>query len=139
MRPGDWPSGLYFLRISSGDGRVGYAPFIVRPRASATHRVAVVLATQTWQAYNFADSNCDGWGDSWYVSGRTHAVDLTRPFLDFGIPFRFNDWDLTFLTWLQLPASRSTSSATRTSTRSSAATSSRSDYDLSSSRATRST
>jgi hypothetical protein len=60
-----------------------------------------VLATQTWQAYNFADANGDGWGDSWYVSGRTRAIDLTRPFLDFGIPFRFNDWDLTFLTWLQ--------------------------------------
>ena len=100
--PGDWPSGLYFLRILAADGRVGYAPFIVRPRALGTHRIAVVLATQTWQAYNFADANADGWGDSWYVSGRTHTVDLTRPFLDFGIPFRFNDWDLTFLTWLQL-------------------------------------
>src|SRR5206468_4293760 len=43
-------------------------------------------------------------GDSWYVSGRTHAIDLTRPFLDFGIPFRFHDWDLTFLTWLQQTA-----------------------------------
>jgi hypothetical protein len=101
VRPGDWPSGLYFLRIKASDGRVGYAPFIVRPRALGTRRVAVVLATQTWQAYNFADANSDGWGDSWYVSGRTHSVDLTRPFLDFGIPFRFNDWDLTFLTWLQ--------------------------------------
>jgi hypothetical protein len=102
VRPGDWPSGLYFLRIKSSDGRVGYAPFIVRPRTLGTHRIAVVLATQTWQAYNFTDANSDGWGDSWYVSGRTHSVDLTRPFLDFGIPFRFNDWDLTFLTWLQL-------------------------------------
>jgi hypothetical protein len=101
VRPGDWPSGLYFLRITSADGRVGYAPFVVRPKTLGTHRVAVVLATQTWQAYNFADANGDGWGDSWYVSGRTHSVDLTRPFLDFGIPFRFNDWDLTFLTWLQ--------------------------------------
>ena len=102
VRPGNWPSGLYFLRVTAGDGRVGYAPFIVRPRTLGQHRVAVVLATQTWQAYNFTDSNTDGWGDSWYVSGRTHAIDLTRPFLDFGIPFRFHDWDLTFLTWLQL-------------------------------------
>jgi hypothetical protein len=100
VRPGDWPSGLYFLRISAADGRVGYAPFVVRPRKLGAHRIAVVLATQTWQAYNFTDSNGDGWGDSWYVSGRTHSIDLTRPFLDFGIPFRFDDWDLTFLTWL---------------------------------------
>jgi hypothetical protein len=101
VRPGNWPSGLYFLRITAADGRVGYAPFIVKPAALGTHRVAVVLATQTWQAYNFTDSNGDGWGDSWYVSGTTRSVDLTRPFLDFGLPFRFHDWDLTFLTWLQ--------------------------------------
>jgi hypothetical protein len=101
VRPGDWPSGLYFLRITAADGRVGYAPFVVRPRTLGRYRVAVVLATQTWQAYNFTDRNGDGWGDSWYVSGRNRSVDLTRPFLDFGIPFRFHDWDLTFLTWLQ--------------------------------------
>jgi hypothetical protein len=101
VRPGDWPSGLYFLRVSASDGRVGYAPFIVKPHTLGSHRVAVVLATQTWQAYNFADENGDGWGDSWYVSGATRSVDLTRPFLDFGLPLHFNDWDLTFLTWLQ--------------------------------------
>jgi hypothetical protein len=101
VRPGDWPSGLYFLRVSASDGRVGYAPFIVKPRTLGMHRIAVVLATQTWQAYNFADENGDGWGDSWYVSGATRSVDLTRPFLDFGLPLHFNDWDLTFLTWLQ--------------------------------------
>jgi N,N-dimethylformamidase beta subunit-like protein len=101
VRPGDWPSGLYFLRVSAGDGRAGYAPFVVRPRSPGTDRVAVVLATQTWQAYNFTDANGDGWGDTWYANGRSHSVDLTRPYLDFGIPFRFHDWDLTFLTWLQ--------------------------------------
>ncbi|MEN3340901.1 MAG: hypothetical protein V7644_305 [Actinomycetota bacterium] len=101
VRPGNWPSGLYFLRIAAQDGRVGYAPLVVRPRALGRNRVAVVLATRTWQAYNFADANGDGWGDSWYVSGRQRSVDLTRPFLDFGLPFRFHDWDLTFLTWLQ--------------------------------------
>jgi N,N-dimethylformamidase beta subunit-like protein len=104
VRPGDWPSGLYFLRISASDGRVGYAPFVVRPRTLGRYRVAVVLATQTWQAYNFADANGDGWGDSWYVSGRQRNIDLTRPYLDFGLPFRFHDWDLTFMTWLQQTA-----------------------------------
>jgi hypothetical protein len=101
VRPGNWPSGLYFLRVTADDGRVGYAPIVVRPPAVGRYRVAVVLATRTWQAYNFEDANGDGWGDSWYVSGRQRSVDLTRPFLDFGIPFRFHDWDLTFLTWLQ--------------------------------------
>ena len=100
VRAGDWPSGLYFVRATAPDGRVGYAPFIVRPRRLGTQRVAVVLATNTWAAYNFADADGDGWGDSWYVSGRYRSVDLRRPFLDFGVPFRFRDWDLEFVAWL---------------------------------------
>jgi hypothetical protein len=99
VRAGDWPSGLYFLRLSTGDGRLGYAPFIVRRRMPRA-RVAVVLSTNTWQAYNFWDANGDGWGDSWYVDGITRTIDLTRPYLDFGVPFRFRDWDLDFIAWL---------------------------------------
>jgi N,N-dimethylformamidase beta subunit-like protein len=99
VRTGAWPSGLYFVRATSADGRVGYAPFIVRPRRLGEHRVAVVLATNTWAAYNFEDADGDGWGDSWYVGGRS-SVDLERPFLDFGVPFRFHDWDLEFVAWL---------------------------------------
>jgi hypothetical protein len=100
VRTGDWPSGLYFLRATAADGRVGYAPFIVRPRRLGTNRVAVVLATNTWAAYNFTDGDGDGWGDSWYVTGRHRSVELQRPFLDFGVPFRFHDWDLEFVSWL---------------------------------------
>jgi N,N-dimethylformamidase beta subunit-like, C-terminal len=101
VRAGDWPSGLYFLRASSPDGRLSYAPFIVRPRFfGAQSRVGVVLSTNTWQAYNFRDANGDGWGDSWYVSNAIHSVDLRRPYLDFGVPFRFRDWDLSFISWL---------------------------------------
>ena len=99
VRAGNWPSGLYFVRLTAGDGRVGYAPFVVK-RKPPRSRVAVVLSTNTWQAYNFWDENGDGWGDSWYVSGATRSVDLTRPFLDFGVPYRFHDWDLDFIAWL---------------------------------------
>jgi hypothetical protein len=100
VRAGDWPSGLYFVRATAADGRVGYAPFVVRPRVLGTQRVAVVLATNTWAAYNFEDADGDGWGDSWYVTGRHPSVELERPFLDFGVPFRFRDWDLEFIAWL---------------------------------------
>jgi hypothetical protein len=93
-------SGLYFLRVNSADGRVGYAPLVLRPRTFGGRRVAVVLSTNTWQAYNFLDVNGDGWGDSWYVGGASPTVDLTRPYLDFGVPFRFKDWDLSFISWL---------------------------------------
>src|SRR5205807_1657618 len=95
-----WPSGLYYMRLTAGDGRVGYAPFVLRPRNLGTSRIGVVLSTYTWQAYNFADANGDGWGDSWYVDSSLRSVDLTRPFLDFGVPFRFRDWDLAFIAWL---------------------------------------
>jgi len=101
VRAGDWPSGLYFVRAQSSDGRTSYAPFIVRPRRFGSQsRIAVVLSTNTWQAYNFRDADGDGWGDSWYVSNAIHSIDLRRPFLDFGVPFRFRDWDLTFISWL---------------------------------------
>ncbi len=100
VRAGNWRSGLYFLRLEASDGRVGYAPFVVRPRNLGEHRIAVVLATYTWQAYNFEDDGGNGWGDTWYVSANRRTIDLSRPFLDFGLPFRFHDWDLTFLTWL---------------------------------------
>jgi hypothetical protein len=100
VRAGDWPSGLYFVRAEAADGRVGYAPFIVRPKRLGEHRVAVVLATNTWAAYNFEDADGNGWGDSWYVTARQRTVDLERPFLDFGVPFRFHDWDLEFIAWL---------------------------------------
>jgi hypothetical protein len=100
VRAGSWPSGLYFVRAETSDGRLGYAPFIVRPATLGTNRVAVVLSTNTWQAYNFRDQDGDGWGDSWYVSSSIRTVDLRRPYLDFGVPFRFKDWDLDFIAWL---------------------------------------
>jgi N,N-dimethylformamidase beta subunit-like, C-terminal len=106
VRAGDWPSGLYFLRAVAPNGLVGYAPFIIRPRQLGTSRVAVVLATNTWAAYNFEDADGDGWGDSWYVTGRHRSVDLERPFLDFGVPFRFHDWDLEFIAWLNRTGKR---------------------------------
>jgi hypothetical protein len=106
LRAGAWESGLYFVRVGTDDGRVGYAPFILRPRRLGTRRVAVVLATHTWQAYNFYDADGDGWGDSWYVSDAIRSVDVTRPYLDFGVPFRFRDWDLTFIAWLNRTGKR---------------------------------
>lgn len=96
---GNWPSGVYFARITADDGRVGYAPFILRP-AAPTSRVAVVMPTNTWQAYNFFDEDGDGFGNSWYVSLATKSIELQRPHLHKGIPFRFRSYDLSFLRWL---------------------------------------
>jgi hypothetical protein len=96
---GDWPSGLYVAKLTAPDGRSGYAPFVVRPRRLGEHRVAVILPTYTWQAYNFRDRDADGYGDTWYAGGTEQAA-LGRPYLDRGVPPWFRAYDLNFLRWL---------------------------------------
>jgi hypothetical protein len=100
VRIGDWPSGLYFARLTAADGRVGFAPFVVRPRHLGAHRVAVVLPTMTWQAYNLRDDNGDGKGDTWYADWKKHTALLGRPYLNRGVPYNFRRYDLPFLHWL---------------------------------------
>jgi hypothetical protein len=100
LRIGDWPSGLYFARLTASDGRIGFAPFVLRPRRLGEHRIAVVLPTLTWQAYNLRDDNGDGKGDSWYADWNHHTVRLDRPFLSRGVPYNFRVYDLPFLHWL---------------------------------------
>jgi hypothetical protein len=100
MRVGSWPSGLYFARLDAADRRVGFAPFVVRPRALGEHRVAVVLPTFTWQAYNLRDDDRNGRGDSWYADWKHNDVRLYRPFLNRGVPYHFQSYDLAFQHWL---------------------------------------
>ena len=97
---GDWPSGLYFARLEAIDGRVGFAPFVVRPRELGASRVAVVLPTLTWQAYNLRDDDGDGKPDSWYGDWKRDKMRLGRPFLNRGVPYHFRRYDLPFLHWL---------------------------------------
>lgn len=97
---GNWPSGLYVARLECADGRVGFAPFVVRPRRLGEHRIAVVMPTMTWQAYNLRDDNKDGKGDSWYADWNRHTARLARPFLNRGVPYNFRRYDLPFLHWL---------------------------------------
>ena len=44
--------------------------------------------------------NGDGVGDTWYADPHYNGVDLTRPFLDRGVPPHFHGYDLGFLRWL---------------------------------------
>jgi N,N-dimethylformamidase beta subunit-like protein len=100
IRLGNWPSGLYFARLQASDGRLGFAPFVLRPRRLGEHPIAVVLPTLTWQAYNLRDDNGDGKGDSWYADWSHKTANLGRPFLSRGVPFGFRAYDLPFLHWL---------------------------------------
>jgi len=95
----DWPSGVYAARLDADDGRVGFAPLVVRPARPAS-RVAVVIPTSTWAAYNFFDADGDGWGDTWYARWSKRRVDLTRPNLERGVPHRYRSFDLAFQHWL---------------------------------------
>jgi hypothetical protein len=95
----DWPSGVYAAQLTADDGRVGFAPLVVRPAAPSA-RVAVVMPTSTWGAYNFYDADGDGWGDTWYARWRTNVVDLTRPHPNRGVPYRYRSYDLAFQHWL---------------------------------------
>ncbi len=49
---GSWPSGIYYAEAKAAGGRTGYAPFVLSPRRWGEHKVAIVIPTQTWQAYN---------------------------------------------------------------------------------------
>ena len=93
VRIGKWPSGVYFVRVRSQAGQV-VAPVVVRPAHLGQASVAVVVPTYTWQAYNRRG------GDTWYACGCVHTVDLTRPYLDGGVPYNFGQYDRNFFRWL---------------------------------------
>jgi hypothetical protein len=100
---GNWPSGLYYASVTTPGGGTWYAPFVLRPSRLGEHRVLVVLPTNTWQAYNFEDANGDGVNrDSWYADPSVRSVDLTRPYLDGGVPPHYHGYDRGFQRWLAL-------------------------------------
>jgi hypothetical protein len=99
VRMGAWASGLYFARLSTG-ARTVYAPFVLRPGVYGRHRVAVILPTYTWQAYNFYDADGDGRPDSWYRNGHQRSVLLSRPFMGEGKPPHYRTQERGFLRFL---------------------------------------
>jgi len=101
VRPGAWQSGLYFARFTAAGGRaVAFAPFVLRAGSPGRNRVAIVLPTYTWQAYNFFDANGDGRPDSWYGDPRRSSVTLTRPFRGSGKPPHYRTDQRGFIRFL---------------------------------------
>lgn len=99
VRLGHWPSGFYYARLATRDA-LGYAPLVIKPEQLGTSRVLVVLPTYTWQAYNRRDDGGDGLGDTWYADAAVTVVDLSRPYLDRGVPPGFRGYSRAFLRWL---------------------------------------
>jgi hypothetical protein len=102
VRIGDWPTGVYYAELRSLDGTIGYAPFVLAPRRLGENRVAIVMPTNTWSAYNRRDADGDGVGDTWYEHRAISTVDVTRAYLDRGVPPNFRYYDLPFLRWLAM-------------------------------------
>jgi hypothetical protein len=100
IRLGDWPSGFYYARVTGRRGRHAYAPFVLRARRLGVSRVAVVLPTNTWQAYNFRDDDGDGDEDTWYADSSEPSVLLARTFLERGVPPHYRGYDRGFIRWL---------------------------------------
>jgi hypothetical protein len=92
-------TGVHTARLEGPSGHLGFAPIVIRP-AAPTQRVAVVLPTTTWQAYNFYDENGDGLGGTWYAVWAQKRVKVTRPHLRRGVPYRWRSYDLQFQQWL---------------------------------------
>jgi hypothetical protein len=99
--PISWPSALYYAELTASGGRIGYAPFVLAPRRLGQSRVAIVLPTQTWQAYNYRDDDGNGSSDTWYASPETvDTAALARPFENRGVPAHYRYYDEPFLRWL---------------------------------------
>jgi hypothetical protein len=91
---GHWPSGLYYARVVTPGRGTWDAPFVLRPMRPGTARIAIVLPTNTWQAYNNED------GGSWYFDAAVTHIDLARPYVDAGVPPHYRGYDRGFLRWL---------------------------------------
>ena len=98
---GPWATGVYFVKLTANDGRIGYAPLVVRPTTLGERsRVAVVMPTNTWQAYNFRDGDGNGWGDTWYAKGAQSTARLGRMYIRRGVPPQWRKYDVDFIRWL---------------------------------------
>ena len=97
---GAWPNGIYFAKLTASDGRVGFAPFVVRPGRYGVNRVAYIAHTITWEAYNHQDVNGGGWGDTWYAENEARKVELLRPYIRLGAPPKWRNYDVTPLHWI---------------------------------------
>jgi hypothetical protein len=51
--PDDWNSGVYAMKCEGSGGDLYYMPFIVNPPGGRSARLAVIVNTNTWAAYNW--------------------------------------------------------------------------------------
>ena len=102
----EWPSGFYLVRLDlDGGAGTSYASFVVRDAQPGP--IAVVLSTNTWQAYNtwggvslYRDLRERG-AARWRREDVAHVVTSLRPYVQgygAGDVFRY---DLPLMQWLE--------------------------------------
>ena len=97
---GPWATGYRFVKLTANDGRVGYAPFVVRPTTLGERsRVVVVMPTNTWRP-TASGTATDGWGDTWYAKGAQSTATLGRMYIRRGVPPQWRKYDVDFIRWL---------------------------------------
>ncbi len=95
---GDWPSGIYLVKLVAADGSAGYLTFVLRDDV-ATAPILYVVAVTTYQAYN-------NWGGkSLYAfnSSGPPAVKASfdRPYADWSGAGPLFDGDFSFVRFLE--------------------------------------
>jgi Bacterial Ig-like domain (group 3) len=97
--PSAWPSGYYAARFPTSGG-TRYSFFVVRAaNPGLTSPIVVVVATNTYQAYNqFGGKSVY---DSISTNGkRAHTVSFDRPYFDNLGLGRYPAWDQPFVDWM---------------------------------------
>jgi hypothetical protein len=95
--PASWPSGYYAARFPTSLGMRNIFFLVREDHPGSTSPMAVVVATNTFQAYNTYGYK------SVYPSNspeRSYRVSFDRPYQDDRGLGRFNRWDKPFLTWM---------------------------------------
>ena len=97
--PANWPSGLYWATLGSGDAACT-VPFVVRPRSrSPGASVLVQVPVTTAQAYNnYGGKSLYEYNSTGGVRGT--RVSFNRPFAD-PFNFAFDPWQPPFIRWLE--------------------------------------
>lgn len=98
--PASWPSGFYLNKLTDTKGRASYIPFVVRDEESSKADYVVLLATNTYQAYN-------NWGGkSLYAYNSTFGkqgkmVSYNRPYSSGEGAGLFFQFEYNLIRWLE--------------------------------------
>ena len=115
IRATDWPTGVYAARLAADDGRVGFAPIVVRPGRHPGHasrwaspRAPGVRTTSMTPTATAGVTRGTPVGD--HACGPDATPHATR-----GVPYRYRSYDLAFQHWLAQTGKSATSMPTRIS------------------------